>query len=86
MPVDQELHFVLDTYATYKTTAVQEFVDGHEGRVQFHFTPTHASWLNQIELWFSTVTRRVLHLTCRHECYQLLCGTERPVRQLWAEG
>jgi len=62
LPDDQELHFVLDNYATHKTKAVQEFLDGHDGRVQFHFTPTHASWLNQIELWFSTLTRRVLHL------------------------
>jgi len=62
LPDDQELHFVLDNYATHKTKAVQEFLAGHEGRVQFHFTPTHASWLNQIELWFSTLTRRVLHL------------------------
>lgn len=28
--------------------------------VQFHFTPTHASWLNQIECWFSILSRRAL--------------------------
>jgi len=26
----------------------------------FHYTPTHGSWLNQVELWFSILTRRVL--------------------------
>ena len=29
--------------------------------VVFHFTPSHASWLNQIEIWFSTLSRKVLH-------------------------
>ena len=29
-------------------------------RVVFHFTPSHASWLNQIEIWFSTLTRKVI--------------------------
>lgn len=29
-------------------------------RIVFHFTPTHASWLNQIEIWFSTLTRKVI--------------------------
>jgi len=32
--------------------------------VDFHYTPTHASWLNQIEVWFSILTQAVLqHLS-----------------------
>ena len=27
----------------------------------FHFTPSHASWLNQIEIWFSTLSRKVIN-------------------------
>ncbi|MFO7947516.1 MAG: IS630 family transposase [Armatimonadota bacterium] len=60
LPADRRLHFVLDNYSTHKTKQVQTFIADHNGRIQFHFTPTHASWLNQIELWFSTLTRRVL--------------------------
>jgi len=30
------------------------------GRFVFHYTPTHGSWLNQIELWFSILSRRIL--------------------------
>lgn len=30
-------------------------------RVVFHFTPSHASWLNQIEIWFSTLSRKVIN-------------------------
>ena len=32
----------------------------HGGRFHFHYTPLHASWLNQVELFFSRVQRRVL--------------------------
>lgn len=57
-----QLHSLLDNYATHKTKQVQKFVADHQGRIRFHFTPTHASWLDQIELWFSTLTRRILKL------------------------
>ena len=33
----------------------------HEDRFVVHHTPTHASWLNQIELFFSILGRRLLH-------------------------
>ena len=38
----------------------KQFLTDPSKRVVFHFTPTHASWLNQIEIWFSTLTRKVL--------------------------
>jgi hypothetical protein len=28
--------------------------------VQFHFTPTHSSWLNQVEIWFAKIEREVI--------------------------
>jgi transposase len=31
-----------------------------EHRIVFHFTPKHASWLNQIEIWFSILVRKVI--------------------------
>lgn len=62
LPQDRKLHFVLDNYATHKTAQVREFIAEQNGRGQFHFTPTHGSWLNQIELWFATLTRWVLSL------------------------
>jgi len=61
LPHDQVLHFVADNYATHKRRDVQDYIATHEGRVQFHFTPTHASWLNQIELWFSVLNRQLLN-------------------------
>lgn len=38
-----------------------EFLTGPSRRIRFLYTPKHASWLNQIELWFSVVVRRVIH-------------------------
>jgi len=38
----------------------KQFLTNPSKRVVFHFTPTHASWLNQIEIWFSTLTRKVI--------------------------
>jgi len=38
----------------------REFLADPSKRVVFHFTPSHASWLNQIEIWFSTLVRKVI--------------------------
>jgi transposase len=60
LPADKTLHFVLDNLATHKRRDVQEFIASFGGRVQLHFTPTHASWLNQVEIWFGLLQQRVL--------------------------
>jgi transposase len=39
----------------------QNWLAKFEGRVQFHFTPTSASWLNQIEIVFSLLQRKTLN-------------------------
>jgi transposase len=61
LPRDRALHFVVDNYATHKRRDVLDFVASFGGRAQLHFTPTHASWLNQIELWFGVLNRQLLH-------------------------
>lgn len=58
------VHVVLDNLNTHKDTTQGRFLtewnQRHGSRFVFHFTPTHGSWLNQIELWFGIVSRRVL--------------------------
>lgn len=58
LPSDKEIHVILDNYCTHKRNDV--WLAKYEGRVQFHFTPTPASWLNQIEIWFALLTRKAL--------------------------
>jgi transposase len=50
---------IVDNLSAHKTKGVQAFLDAHP-RVQLHFTPTYASWLNQVELWFGKIERDLL--------------------------
>lgn len=52
-----ELHVILDNSSTHKTPAVTQWLEKHP-RVQFHFTPTGASWMNMVEIWFGIITRK----------------------------
>jgi len=57
-PADKEIHVILDNYSTHKKN--DDWLAKFEGRVHFHFTPTSASWLNQIEIVFSLLQRKAL--------------------------
>ena len=54
-----EVHLILDNVSTHKTPAVQAWLAQHK-RFVFHFTPTSASWMNQIGTWFSILTRQAI--------------------------
>jgi transposase len=56
-PADQELHVILDNYCTHKKC--DAWLLRHPN-VRFHFTPTSASWLNQVEIWFGILSRKAL--------------------------
>src|SRR5436190_9660209 len=58
-PAQQEIHVILDNFATHKTDLVKCFLQQHPN-VRLHFTPTYSSWLNQVESWFSKIERDVL--------------------------
>ena len=55
---DKEIHVILDNLSTHKPKH-DRWLARHKN-VHFHFTPTHASWLNQIEVWFSILEGRAL--------------------------
>jgi transposase len=59
VPADLDVHLVMDNYGTHKTQAVRAWFARHP-RFHVHFTPTSASWLNQVERWFSTLTTQYL--------------------------
>jgi len=55
--VGQEIHLVMDNYGTHKTPAVMRWFQRHP-EYHVHFTPTSASWLNQVERFFAEITER----------------------------
>jgi transposase len=58
-PDGTAVHIVLDNYATHKTPAVQRWLARHP-EYHLHFTPTSASWLNQVERVFAHLTQKQL--------------------------
>jgi transposase len=55
---DKELHVILDNLKTHKPKH-DRWLAKHP-MIHFHYTPTHASWLNQVEIWFSILWRQAL--------------------------
>jgi transposase len=55
----KEIHVIVDNLSTHKTERVREWLDSHPNW-RFHFTPTYSSWLNQIEIWFSILSRQCI--------------------------
>lgn len=56
-PADREIHVILDNLCTHKKN--EDWLAAHPN-VTFHFTPTSASWLNQVEIWFGIFSRKAL--------------------------
>jgi transposase len=57
VPKRLEVHLVMDNYGTHKTPTVKRWL-ARNPRFHVHFTPTSASWINQVERWFATLTER----------------------------
>ena len=70
VPPALDVHLVLDNYATHKHPKVRAWL-ARRPRYHVHFTPTYASWLNQVEIWFGVITRQAIRR-----------GSFRTVRQL----
>lgn len=70
VPAALDVHLVMDNYGTHKTASIKAWFARHP-RFHVHFTPTSASWLNQVERWFATLTEKYIRR-----------GTHRSTRQL----
>lgn len=55
----EELHLVMDNYATHKKAEVRDWLDDHPN-FHVHFTPTSGSWLNLVEVWFGIIDRQAI--------------------------
>lgn len=72
VPPRLDIHLVLDNYATHKHPSVKRWLTMHP-RYHVHYTPTYASWLNQVEIWFNLITQQAIRR-----------GTFRSVKELVA--
>lgn len=59
VPEDFDVHLIVDNYATHKHPKVKAWL-AKRPRYHIHFTPTYASWLNQVERWFGIITQQAI--------------------------
>ena len=59
VPANLDLHLICDNYATHKHPKVRAWL-ARRPRYHVHFTPTYASWLNQVERWFGLITQQAI--------------------------
>ena len=70
VPDGIDVHLVLDNYGTHKTAMIHDWL-ARRPNFHLHFTPTSASWLNQIERWLAALTEK-----------QIRRGSHRSTREL----
>jgi hypothetical protein len=54
-----ELHLVMDNYAAHKRIEIRDWLAANP-RIHVHFTPTSASWMNLVEVWFGIIERQAI--------------------------
>jgi transposase len=59
VPADIDIHVIMDNYGTHKTKLIRNWF-AKRTRCHVHFTPTSASWINQVERFFALLTERAL--------------------------
>ena len=79
-----ELHVVLDNVSTHKTPGVRAWL-AERPRIRFHFTPTSASWMNQVETWFGILTRQAIRRGAFRSVRDLIAMIDAFTAQ-WNEG
>jgi len=77
LPDDKEYHVILDNYCIHKKC--DEWLRKRPN-VHFHFTPTSASWLNMVEIWFCIFTRKALRSASFSSCDQLRGAIEAYIK------
>ena len=74
------VHMVLDNYGTHKHPKVKSWFAAHP-RYHLHFTPTGASWLNQIERWFAEITAKRIRRGSFVSVKELIAAIEAYIRE-----
>jgi putative transposase len=80
VPQDLDIHLVVDNYSTHKHPRIKRWLALHP-RYQVHYTPTYASWLNQVEIWFNLITQRAIRRGTFRSVKELVSKIEQFVQQ-----
>jgi len=70
VPAELDIHLVMDNYGTHKTPTIRRWLAARP-RFQVHFRPTSASWINQVERWFATLTECCIRRSTHRSTLQL---------------
>jgi putative transposase len=84
VPRGLDIHLVVDNYATHKHPKVKRWLATHP-RCHVHYTPTYASWLNQVEIWFNLITQRAIRRGTFRSVKELIDKIERFVKEYNSE-
>lgn len=79
-----EIHLVLDNYGTHTHSNVEAWFEDHP-RFHRHFTPTSASWMNQVETWFGILTSQAVRRAAFQSVDALVKAIHRFIRA-WNDG
>jgi len=72
VPHDLDIHLVVDNYATHKHPTIKRWL-ATRPRYHVHYTPTYASWLNQVEIWFYIITQKAIRRGTFRSVRDLVC-------------
>lgn len=67
---NKKIHVILDNFGTHKTKEVNEWLSKNKNW-SFNFTPTYSSWINQVETWFSIISRQCIRRGVFHSTKHL---------------
>jgi transposase len=82
--LNKEFKRLLDNYGTHKHERVQRWLKRHR-RFHLHFTPTGASWMNMVEIWFGILTNQAIRRASFDSVAQLI-GAIKAFLTRWNEG
>jgi len=78
VPAELAVHLIADNYATHKHPKVKAWLARHR-RFHIHYTPTYASWLNQVERWFALITQQAIRRDSFRSVRELVAKIDRYV-------
>jgi len=80
VPPGLDIHAIVDNYATHSHRTVRRWILRHP-RWHIHHTPTYASWLNQVEIWFNLITQQAIRRGTFSSVKELVASIQRYIEQ-----